>query len=96
MKEIEVHQRVIDGARTVVENYRPYKSINPDWPVYSVGVLAENLDFRRVPVSKGHRSVGPFPCLGTSGIVDYIFGKDILPVSEHWVNLLARSKPLAF
>ena len=30
VNEIEVHQRVIDEARTVVENYRPYNSIDPD------------------------------------------------------------------
>ena len=30
VKEIEAKQRVIDGARTVVENYRPYNSIDPD------------------------------------------------------------------
>ena len=49
-----------------------------------------------VPVSKGHKSAGPLPYLGASGVVDYVFDKDILPVSAHCVNLLARSKPIAF
>ena len=31
--EIEGYQKVIDGARAVVENYRPYISIKPDWPL---------------------------------------------------------------
>ena len=33
MAEIENYQRVIDGARAVVENYRPEIPANPDWPL---------------------------------------------------------------
>ena len=98
--EIEGYQKVIDGAQAVVENYRPRIAIDPEWPKYSLGALAENLDSRRVPVSKGHRKPGPFPYYGASGIVDYvddyIFDKDILLVSEDGANLLARSTPIAF
>ena len=31
--EIEGYQKVIDGARAVVDNYRPQIAINPDWPM---------------------------------------------------------------
>ena len=31
--EIEDYQKVIDGARAVVENYRPGIPANPDWPL---------------------------------------------------------------
>jgi len=31
--EIEEYQKVIDGARAVVENYRPHIHIDPDWPM---------------------------------------------------------------
>jgi type I restriction enzyme M protein len=31
--EIEGYQKVIDGARAVVENYRPHIPIDPEWPV---------------------------------------------------------------
>ena len=31
--EIEGYQKVIDGARTVLESYRPHITINPTWPV---------------------------------------------------------------
>ena len=31
--EIEGYQKVIDGARAVVGNYRPHIAINPDWPM---------------------------------------------------------------
>ena len=39
--EIESYQRVIDGARTVVENYRPHIPVDPDWPVVSLEELCE-------------------------------------------------------
>ena len=31
--EIEGYQKVIDGARAVVENYRPHINVDPDWPM---------------------------------------------------------------
>ena len=34
--EIESYQKVIDGARAVVENYRPHINIDPDWPVVEI------------------------------------------------------------
>ena len=30
--EIEGYQKVIDGARAVLDNYRPHIPIHPDWP----------------------------------------------------------------
>ena len=35
--EIEGYQKVIDGARTVVENYRPHIAIDPEWPLVALG-----------------------------------------------------------
>ena len=35
--EIEGYQRVIDGARAVVENYRPHIVIDPEWPMVELG-----------------------------------------------------------
>lgn len=37
MAEIEGYQRVIDGARAVVDHYRPQISVQPDWPMAPVG-----------------------------------------------------------
>lgn len=33
MAEIEGNQKVIEGARAVVENYKPYIPIDPEWPM---------------------------------------------------------------
>ena len=39
--EIEGYQKVINGARTVVENYRPNFKANPEWPLVAIQDLAE-------------------------------------------------------
>ena len=39
--EIDGYQRVIDGARAVVENYRPHIVVDPEWPVVALGDVCE-------------------------------------------------------
>ncbi|WEJ32842.1 N-6 DNA methylase [Devosia sp. SD17-2] len=41
MAEVDGYQRVIDGARTVVDNYRPHIPVDPDWPMTTIEELAE-------------------------------------------------------
>ena len=98
--EIEGYQKVINGARAVLDNYRPHIPIHPEWPKRRIDSLAENLDSRRIPITKGDRKEGPIPYYGASGIVDYvsdfIFDEDILLISEDGANLLARVTPIAF
>ncbi len=43
--EIEGYQKVIDGARAVVENYRPHITIDPDWPLVELGKICERLQY---------------------------------------------------
>ena len=39
--EIEGYQKVIDGARAVVENYRPHIAVDPEWPMVALGDSCE-------------------------------------------------------
>ena len=39
--EIEGYQKVIDGARAVIENYRPHITIDSDWPTVELGTLCK-------------------------------------------------------
>ena len=98
--EIEGYQRVIDGGRAVIDNYRPQIEVDPEWPLRPLGDLAQNLDSQRIPIAKASRKEGPFPYYGASGIVDhvdgYVFDEDILLISEDGANLIARSTPIAF
>ena len=43
--EIEGYQRVIDGARAVVENYRPHVYVDPYWPMVKLGELCERIQY---------------------------------------------------
>ena len=38
--EIEGYQRVIDGARAVIDNYRPQIAVDPEWPMVEIGRIA--------------------------------------------------------
>ncbi len=41
VSEIEGYQRVIDGARAVVENYQPHIAIDPEWPMVTISELTK-------------------------------------------------------
>ena len=41
VSEIEDYQKVISGARAVIENWRPYISANPEWPLVQLESVAE-------------------------------------------------------
>jgi len=70
------------------------------WEEKSLGEVCENLDNKRIPITKNKRVSGEIPYYGASGIVDYvadyIFDEDLLLVSEDGANLLARKYPIAF
>jgi type I restriction enzyme M protein len=42
--EIEGYQRVINGARAVLDHYRPHIPIHPDWPMAELGVVCDVRD----------------------------------------------------
>ncbi|WP_425391629.1 restriction endonuclease subunit S [Ekhidna sp.] len=70
------------------------------WEEKRLGDVCENLDSKRVPITKSKRESGDIPYYGASGIVDYVkdhlFEEDLLLVSEDGANLLARTYPIAF
>ena len=39
--EIEGYQKVIEGARAVVDNYRPHIAVDPDWPMMRLGEVIQ-------------------------------------------------------
>ena len=43
--EIEGYQKVIDGARAVVDNYRPHIPVRPEWPMVELGEVCERLQY---------------------------------------------------
>jgi type I restriction enzyme M protein len=43
--DIEGYQKVINGARAVLDNYRPHIPIDPDWPMVELGEVCDNLQY---------------------------------------------------
>lgn len=70
------------------------------WEIKKLPDLCENLDGKRIPITKSKRANGDIPYYGASGVVDYvaesIFDDDLLLVSEDGANLLARTYPISF
>ncbi len=52
--EIEGYQKVIDGARGVLENYRPHIPIHPDWPMVHVRSVSNRITKGTTPTTAGH------------------------------------------
>lgn len=46
VSEIEGYQRVIDGARAVVKNYRPQIAVDPEWPMVEIGEVCNLINGR--------------------------------------------------
>jgi len=44
--EIEGYQKVINGARAVLDNYRPHIPVHPDWPEMQLGEVCRFIDYR--------------------------------------------------
>lgn len=73
--EIEGYQKVIDGARAVLDHYRPHIPIHPDWPMVALGEVCRFIDYR-----------GKTPEKTTSGL-PLITAKN---VREGYINLEPR------
>jgi type I restriction enzyme M protein len=43
--EIEGYQKVINGARAVLDHYRPHIPIHPDWPMVELGEVTELVQY---------------------------------------------------
>jgi type I restriction enzyme M protein len=101
VEELEQYQKVIDGAKQVVDNYKPHIDIDESWEKIELGdIYKENLDNKRKPISKNKRISGDYPYYGASGIVDfvndYIFDEPLLLISEDGANLISRNTPISF
>jgi type I restriction enzyme M protein len=46
--EIEGYQKIIDGAKQVVNNYKPTITINPDWEMVELGEVCEITSSKRI------------------------------------------------
>ena len=79
--EIEGYQKVIDGARAVVENYRPHIVIDPDWPktrIMDVSTLVSGQHVNKADYNEDRKGIGYL-----TGPAD--FGA-IFPIVSKWTT----------
>ena len=69
VEEIEGYQKVIDGARQVVENYKPTIPIDHSWPRIKLGEIL-SLEYGK-PLKETNRDGGEYPVFGSNGIVGW-------------------------
>ena len=92
----------LKNARELFDSYlqQVFSQRGEGWVETNLATIAENLDSKRVPITKSNRTQGKYPYYGASGIVDYvsdyIFDELLLLISEDGANLLARTYPIAF
>ncbi|WP_353258628.1 restriction endonuclease subunit S, partial [Prochlorothrix hollandica] len=65
--EIEGYQKVIDGARAVVENYRPQIAIDPEWPIVAIGDIVDFVSGLTVSIPE-LESEGGIPILAINNV----------------------------
>ena len=82
--EIEGYQKVINGARAVLDHYRPHIPIHPDWPMVALSKIIDNLE-SGVSVNSTNRTITEdevgilkTSCV-TSGVFDPNEHKAVLP-----------------
>ena len=98
----EKAEQNLKNAKEVFEAYSKhiFSSQKSGWEERTIDKIAENLDSKRIPITKNKRKAGKIPYYGASGIVDYvegyIFDDDLLCISEDGANLIARTYPIAF
>ena len=63
--EVEGYQKVIDGARAVIDNYRPHIPIDPAWPTVALGEVFQLSSGRGL--TQAQIKSGPFPVYGGNG-----------------------------
>jgi len=69
VSKIEQYEKIIAGARQVVENYKPQIDINPEWEMVELGSVCE-FKYGKA-LKEENRITGEFPVFGSNGIVGY-------------------------
>jgi type I restriction enzyme M protein len=66
--EIEVYQKVINGARAVLDHYRPHIPILPDWPMVELGEVCDLYQPKTI-TQQDLVEDGPYLVFGANGII---------------------------
>jgi len=84
--EIEGYQKLIDGARQVVENYRPRIAVQVDWPLHSLGSIASLRTGTTPDTTRDDYYVGEINFVKTGEINNCIINGATTHISEEAVR----------
>ena len=85
VKEIEGYQKIIDGARQVVENYKPTIKIDPSWALVKLGKICDITSSKRIFQNEYVSSGVPF--YRTKEIVELSNGNDMQNYLYHMKDM---------
>ena len=94
--EIESYQKVIDGARAVVENYQPHITIDPSWLTVALeSICNEILSGGTPPTNHGEYWKGEIPWITSADIINFKTAKPRKYITEEAIkesatNLIKR------
>ena len=66
--EIEGYQKVINGARAVLDHYRPHIPIHPDWPMVELGEICDLYQPKTI-TQQDLVEDGPYLVFGANGVI---------------------------
>ena len=90
VSEIGGYQKVIDGARAVVDNYRPHIAVDPDWPIKELSEVAARITDGTHTTPNYTDSGVPF--LRVTDITQSNASKKFISEEEH-AGLIKRCQP---
>ena len=92
--EIEGYQKVINGARAVIDNYRPYIAISPDWEIVKLSDVTKSIsDGDHMPPPKAENGI-PFITISNINKNNQIdFAKTFFVPEEYYEALKPHRKP---
>ena len=98
--EIEGYQRVIDGARAVVDNWRPRIAVDPEWQLTDIGEVAF---FQEGPGIRSYEYLdGGYPIINVrcvrDGYVDLSDSRSVDPeiVKQKWSHFRVEAGDILF
>ncbi|MCF7920488.1 MAG: N-6 DNA methylase [Candidatus Cloacimonetes bacterium] len=87
VEEIEGYEKIIEGARQVVENYKPHIDIDPGWEVVELGELCIDTLGGGTPSTKIEEYwTGDIPWITSADIVDFHHAKPRKYITERAIK----------
>ncbi len=92
--EIEGYQKVINGARAVLDHYRPHIPIHPEWPLVALADVCETItDGDHQPPPKASEGVPFVTITNINDEHELDFAKTFFVPESYYSNLSATRKP---